>query len=932
MPSTSRTLVAYNANGDFGARSSWYNANGTQAAAAPTASDIALVLGTFSMTGTGSVSQLGVSADAPSSFSRATLSAAAALFAGPVTVTYSTLRFTEPQGGTLGAAFTLGYGTLPNPQLTLSHSTLTVQAASVGETAAILSLGALRLDAGSTCTVTGTLVNNAALYLSGGSTMSVTATGPALLNGRAVILTDTGTVLNVASGIAFASSGFGQFTIDKGATVTLGTNLALNGGQLTVSGGGTLNIGATVGPAISLGSGQFTFSGQATTLKSAQHGIALGHGTLTVTNGATLALDAPLIGEALSSGGADGVIVTSAGASLSTAGVDCLRCFVQTGTMTVGTGGVHANIFGVSQGGLLTVAGSVTMDGTSGSQHLMIDGGTLAIGNADGGLALTSMGDFSLDHGGALLLQGGARIEGDVGHTMSGGSRLVATGPGADVVLTERVLYVEDAGTRIDVAGTLTLGGTIGIGSGAALSAGALTVAGSLGADQIIIQDQGTCSVSGSVFIRSELVVGGTMTVAAPAGASGPLMTIDAGTAGGTASLEVGYGTLTLAGDMKVGGAGTGSLSIEGGKIETSGTVAVEAGTLSIGKDMVGGLASRLAVRALDLGTSAAETSGASAVVQGLGSVLTAANGIAVGLASAGNLTVSDGGRLSVASIEGGLAPCLTVGVGAGATGSSLTVSGRSFSGKAAQLNAAGIVVVGYQTAASARVSGGGTITARAVIEGAGAGGKGIMTVTDTGSLLRAGTLAVGTASGQGTLRLAAGGTARISGNTMVRGGVALARGNLSGTGTLTIGAGGALSGFGTVKEGAIVDLGRISVTRGRMVCQGAITGPGTLSVGGGGQLLLGTEASSIRNMFAAGGGTFTAAGAGNLAGTFLNWSTGDAIHLTGALFTSETFADGKLVLTGPSASGTLSFAGSHSAADFVLTADGKGGTVISHG
>ncbi|MGC5254594.1 hypothetical protein, partial [Escherichia coli] len=78
-------------------------------------------------------------------------------------------------------------------------------------------------------------------------------------------------------------------------------------------------------------------------------------------------------------------------------------------------------------------------------------------------------------------------------------------------------------------------------------------------------------------------------------------------------------------------------------------------------------------------------------------------------------------------------------------------------------------------------------------------------------------------------------------------------------------------------------------------------------------------EAATQLNSFGAGGGTFTAANAGALAGKFLNWVAGDVIHLTGALYTSDSFASGKLVLSGASGGGTLSFAGTHTAAEFVL-------------
>lgn len=719
----------------------------------------------------------------------------------------------------------------------------------------------------------------------------------------------------------------------------VGNNGALvldHGSRLTASGGVALGVLSTSTSEFSVGL-LFVRNGSSLSITNAAGagilaGYDAGRGGIVEVTGAGSSLSAD-----------DGIVVGNRGFATLTVGVGGA---VTTSRMGVGVSGVV-----VVDGGTLTVASSLDQAGTLGVSN----GGVLRVDALQAGPD-TSIASGTIEVAGALTITGRFLASNPGAHLSFGSLVLASTGlldirngPALNLVdFTSQGRLLCSGGTiagRLDIGGLQVDGGSLTTGtarndplratglisgSGTVIAAGGLILDGAdtnariragsantpvgltmLGDASMV---SGSIDVTGAAWLRG---IGQIVDVTIQGGAGDPLLVV--GKAAGDAASYSAGGTVTVRGDVMVGQGGTGNLDVTG---------ALRAQTISVGDGSAGRVALATGASADVASLLVGAGAGGGTVAVGPGfiptpTVLTVHNGIALGIGSKGALTVA-GSTATVDVAPGILAPALTLGVGKGVIGRA-RISGGT-------LTAHGLALVGYRGVGQVQLATGGVLSADQVVVGSTAAGVGQIVLNGGGALLSTGTLTVGSDQGRGSLQVLARGAVRVDGNTRVHGAVTLNRGTLTGTGTLTIDRGYAISGSGVIWEGAVVAQGRIVATTKQMVCLGPISGGGTLAVDSGAEFLIGSEAKTLRNSFGTGGGTFTALRADLLQGVFQQWAPGDAIHLTQQVFNAWSVAGGRLVLDGPSGAASLGFAGTLSAADFVLKSDGQGGTVISHG
>ena len=148
--------------------------------------------------------------------------------------------------------------------------------------------------------------------------------------------------------------------------------------------------------------------------------------------------------------------------------------------------------------------------------------------------------------------------------------------------------------------------------------------------------------------------------------------------------------------------------------------------------------------------------------------------------------------------------------------------------------------------------------------------------------------------------------------------------------GQVTIEAGAALSGFGQVARAA-ADNGGIVAQGGTLTLLQGASGTGTITVDTGATLVAkGIVNLSSIDLAASGATVVMAAGATLQATPLVGFGGSDVIDLRGIRATSLQFSAGTLTLDhGTQQVGTLLLTGAYTAADFVLSADGHGGTDI---
>ncbi|WP_162901409.1 autotransporter domain-containing protein [Breoghania sp. L-A4] len=485
-------------------------------------------------------------------------------------------------------------------------------------------------------------------------------------------------------------------------------------GSLTISNGGTLasgdgHIGAAAG-----GTGTVAVTGVGSQWSSsgALYVGNAGTGTLTVSDSAQV-----LVGTGAAIGvdtGSSGTVaVTGAGSILSS--VDEVFVGVKgAGAMTISDGGAVESTDGTI-GGDTNGTGAVTVTGAGSSWN----GSAITVG-------MLGTGTLAIAEGGALYSTSGV-----IGSAASGTGTATVTGTGSLWDNTGNLtvgqdgtgsLTVSDAG-QIDVASEAR----IGFGAG---SNGAVTVTGAgsqLNTDTLLVGYLGT----------------GALTIADSGAVSANTTTI-----GGTATVSGATLSSTL---VNVGGTGGGVLAVAAGGIVNATTTSADSGTIS---------------------------------VSGAGATLSSTN-IALGADSDGALTLSDGGAVVTDNLTLGGVGAGTVNIGAaagdaaGASGT-LTATALTFSDGTLVFNHTdtGYLFATDMSGATGAISQIGGATS---LTGNSAGFTGLTTVSG-GSLSVNGTLGGPVTVSGGSL----GGTGSILDTVTIASGGTFAPGNSIGTTTVT--------------------------------------------------------------------------------------------------------------------------------------------------
>ncbi len=420
--------------------------------------------------------------------------------------------------------------------------------------------------------------------------------------------------------------------------------------------------------------------------------------------------------------------------------------------------------------------------------------------------------------------------------------------------------------------------------------------------------------------------------------------------AGGT---QIGGDSLLVSGGSSFSGAGGVTIARffeRAGTLSATGTGA----SVTVGGGLaVGGEGSLFAISGGAHATVAASPgqaiiidTGASVSLTNAGSMLSTSGaalqvGDALGgtgtITGGGTLVISDGGTLVSSGGSGTVGlQSLSAIIGNGATGeaaSTVLVSGRdAASGLAAFWQVNDGLEIGYSAAdaASLSVSLGGTVSVTGTLALGTQGST--LRVDGAGSLVKAAELET---FGRTDTVITNG--AVISAQSALVGDVSLGGGALKVAGLLDVGWMGSVVGSGTIRATMTqIDQGSAVVASGKLGVMGGISGAGSLVVDGGGTLVLtGPGAVTAGLSFLAGGGMVETGAPAKLASLITGWSAGDVIDLTQVSVSRESYSGGTLSLFGASghALSSLHFAGALTGANFTLSADGHGGTLIGfHG
>ena len=181
-------------------------------------------------------------------------------------------------------------------------------------------------------------------------------------------------------------------------------------------------------------------------------------------------------------------------------------------------------------------------------------------------------------------------------------------------------------------------------------------------------------------------------------------------------------------------------------------------------------------------------------------------------------------------------------------------------------------------------------------------------------------------------LSIAAGSTASFVDASVLSGSTVLLTG-----GTLAVrrvlGISAKIGGYGVVRAAAVLNDGTLTANGGTLQVIGPETGAGTDAIAKGATLELdGSVAAQVRILFQAGAGTLSLKDAGAMDGLIRGFGTGEKIDLLGDASTGMSFANDILMIqNGNAVDATLRFSGSYTAANFALSSDGHGGSLVSY-
>ncbi|WP_049823254.1 autotransporter domain-containing protein [Bradyrhizobium sp. WSM2254] len=381
--------------------------------------------------------------------------------------------------------------------LTITHGGLVTSTgainigANAGATGSVLVDGAgsaLGLNSTATLSV-GQSGNGTLTITNGGTVFNVNASvGTAAGETGSILVDGTGSSWTTTNTMALGGAGKGTLTISNGGTVTTGTAVmgvspGARGGSAVIDGAGsswalnTLDVGYNTTGSVAIRNGGLVTStgpitigtnGGATgsvlvdgagsalglTSNATLHVGDAGTGTLTITNGGTVASANASVGTA--SGSTGSVLVDGAGSSWITAGVMALGGAGK-GTLTISNGGLVSTdtaVMGVSPGAR---GGSAVIDGAGSSWQVS----NLSVG-------YNTTGSVAVAHGGSMV-----NINAVIGQNGGSNGSVTVDGAGSS--------WINQAFLRIGDAGT----GSLTIANGGAVSANGQVVianqAGSIG-------------------------------------------------------------------------------------------------------------------------------------------------------------------------------------------------------------------------------------------------------------------------------------------------------------------------------------------------------------------------------------------------------------------------------------------------------------------
>lgn len=625
--------------------------------------------------------------------------------------------------------------------------------------------GSVFLDGvGTTFTVTGTPPTNGMLVVGGSGVGAFTVQNGAVVstvdsyvghlagsNGTATV-TGTGSQWNNSGSSTVGNLGTGVFNVLNGADVTV-TSHTFVGADST--GNGTINIS---------GAGSTWTTGVLTVLGGSIASTAGGTGTINVSNGGNYtAHNLMVLG--YRTGGTGNFNVSSGGTVTvdGTANVYLGFFADNTGSITIdGAGSVwnatssgemviggNTSAPGVGNGGTGTVSvlngGALNMQGALflGRGQSSGGNGTLNVSGAGSAVSLTTAfeslfvgvtgtGTVNINNGGRLTNDGVAYVgfyQGSTGTVIVDGAGSTWTSNGVATVI---------GGNDASAAGGT---GTVTVRNGGTFNTGAAYLGFDLTGTAV-----GTVNVTGagSTWNASDISVGysGTGTVNIASGgtvnATGAVSIGECACASGTVNVS-GGSTLGIGTNLTVGDFGTGTMMVSG-----TGTAVNAAGDLTVGLAATGALTiengASLTANSAILGFNAGVSFG-TVNVTGTGSRLTINNGLVVGFGfDGGALNILDGGRVDVTNLitsDGRI----TVGAGSVLNGGNLLLNSTATTTFGLRGTSAGQINLGSGTAT---LSGAVVVTGHNVgrttytlVHSANLGGSTFGTVTYADALLR---------------------------------------------------------------------------------------------------------------------------------------------------------------------------------------------------
>ena len=651
-------------------------------------------------------------------------------------------------------------------------------------------------------------------------------------------LTVTG-VDHLSAPLVVGDVGDGLLNINAGGVVTDSASVTVGtiggNGTISITSGGTLstggasdNLAATAGT-----SGTVVVDGSGSEWTSAgQIGVGTsGDGTLIVSNSATVsAMDELDVGE---SAGATGNLLIDSGGQVSSGGSDDTIAGddpKSSGTVTVTgansswnltagllVGGEGSGVLSITDGGTVSITGTGFLSigvsvGATGSV-LVSNGGLLNLSSSADGIGIGRFGNGTLDieAGGTVAVMDADGV--GVGQSLGATGELIVNGSSA-LFSDNGGLNIGDAGVGTLLAengGTVQLNGKIGVGVGvdqggtgmvvvndALLELGSSTSGlgvGEAGTGTLTVENNSTIQLNGTSGFSVGLSIGGV-----------GLATIS------HSFINLGSSTSGLG----VGEAGTGTLAVENNStIQLNGTSGFGVG-VSIGSV---GLAT-ISDSFINLGTATAGLSagdggdgtlivennstiqlnntsgfgigdsigavGQAIVSDSLINLGTATNGVGVGEAGDGTLTIDSNGTVELNGTTG-------IGIGQSSTNAAglIVVNQGALIEAGPNTTGMGIGEIGSGTLmieAGGTVELEGTTTAANIRVGTNTTGTGLITVAGAGALLDLDTPQTGMnigEAGAGTLQIETGGTVEIE-DSSTTGGLGIATAS-TGTGLITV-------------------------------------------------------------------------------------------------------------------------------------------------